>query len=71
MIQLGTVNRIEVIDHTFDGGGRAYGKWVDYPFEVSFDVQDDERTIKIFLINEQRPDSEGTADHPDVTNERS
>ena len=44
-----TVNRIEVIDHTKDGEGREYVKWVKKKFNVEFSLQDDDRTLKIFL----------------------
>lgn len=41
--------RLEVIDHTSQGTGREYTKWVSEPFVVKFDEQDDGRTLKIFL----------------------
>ena len=52
------VNRVEVIDHTkslADGGGRAYTYWHMYRDEdlkyvsVSLDIQDDGKTLKIFI----------------------
>lgn len=45
------VNRVEVIDHTRpieDGGGRAYVFWEDEA-EVEIQLQDDGRTMKIFI----------------------
>lgn len=45
------VNRVEVIDHTKlfnEGGGRAYTKWQD-GITVWYDLQDDNRTLKIFI----------------------
>lgn len=49
--QLNKVNRVEVIDHTLDidnGGGRAYVKW-ENDIEVSVDLQDNNKTLKIFI----------------------
>ena len=48
------VNRIEVIDWTASnkGDGRAYTKWVKESFNVQYDIQDDGRTLKIFLGDE-------------------
>lgn len=42
------VTRVEVIDHTKDGEGRAFVKWQDN-LEVTLSYQDDGRTLKIFL----------------------
>jgi len=44
-------NRIEVIDSTKDGEGRAYTKWEEQDMEVHIAVQDDGKTIKIFLYD--------------------
>ncbi len=44
-------NRVEVIDHTKNvekGGGRAYVKWED-KLDVKLDIQDEGRTLKIFI----------------------
>jgi hypothetical protein len=46
--KLEKVTRFEVIDHTSDGTGRAF---VKYNIKVSGDLQDDERTLKIFLTD--------------------
>lgn len=43
------VNRLEIIDHTKSGQGRAYLKWEAVEFEVAFELQDDNQTLKIFL----------------------
>lgn len=43
------VNRVEVIDET----GRAYTKWEETPFTVQMVLQDDERTLKLFLEKEE------------------
>lgn len=45
MTELTQVNRIEVIDEN----GRAYVKWVDTPLKVSYGLQDNGRTLKIFV----------------------
>jgi hypothetical protein len=47
MKELTRVNRLEIIDWT--GQGKRYIKWVDKPFKVSYDLQDDGRTLKLFL----------------------
>jgi len=41
------ISRVEVIDHSKDGEGRAYIKRGN--FEVEIQVQDDGKTLKIFL----------------------
>lgn len=49
------VNRVEIIDHTLsleEGGGRCYVKWEDN-IKVSYDLQDNERTLKIFITEEK------------------
>ena len=43
------ITRFEVIDHTADGDGRAYGKRADQPFKIEMNLQDEGRTLKIFL----------------------
>lgn len=45
------INRVEVIDHTENGEGRVYVKH-EKKLKVSVDIQDDGRTMKIF-INDQ------------------
>lgn len=45
------VNRLEVIDYT--GDGRAYVKWVPFDFDVELQLQDDGRTLKIFVKGKQ------------------
>lgn len=43
------VNRLEIIDHTDTGIGRDYITMQDEPFTVTTSVQDDGRTLKLFL----------------------
>lgn len=43
------VNRLEIIDHTAKGPGRAYVKWEEGDFTFTLDLQDQGRTLKIFL----------------------
>ena len=43
------VNRFEVIDHTSTGEGRWPSKWEDFNFGVDFSLQDQGRTLKVFL----------------------
>lgn len=45
---LDKVTRFEVIDHTKDGGGRVL---VKYDVSVELSLQDDNRTLKVFLYN--------------------
>ena len=42
-----SVNRLEVIDHTTNGEGRAYIKRGDLQIEIQ--QQDEERTLKLFI----------------------
>lgn len=44
-----TITRVEVIDHTDNGSGREYIKREELPFIVTLSIQDDGRTLKIFL----------------------
>ena len=39
------VTRVEVIDET----GRAYVKYLDSDQEVTYSLQDDNRTLKVFI----------------------
>lgn len=51
MNKLDKINRVEIIDHTLpveEGGGRCYVKWAE-DIEVSQSIQDDGRTLKIFI----------------------
>lgn len=48
------INRVEVIDHTKlleEGGGRAYVFWEE-GVNVTVDLQDSYRTLKIFITKE-------------------
>jgi len=52
-MNLKKVNRVEVIDWTKpveEGGGRAYVKWED-KLDVKYELQDNNRTLKIFIDN--------------------
>ena len=46
---LATVNRVEVIDPT----GRAYVKYLKQGEVVRYSVQDEERTLKLFIQQEE------------------
>lgn len=46
------VNRLEVIDHTSTGKGRDYVKWEDSNFAVTLQLQDGNRTLKMFLYDD-------------------
>ena len=54
-MKIDRVNRVEVIDET----GRAYVKYLDKDQEVVYSLQDDERTLKLF-INKKGQDDEST-----------
>ena len=41
--------RFEVINHTKDFEGRVLTRYFDYPIAVSVEVQDDGKTVKVFL----------------------
>lgn len=48
------INRIEVIDHTKENGGRVYTYWSEYGNgienpKVVLDLQDSGRTLKVFI----------------------
>lgn len=47
------VTRIEIIDHSPKGEGREFVRYYDGPVEVNFDLQDDERTLKIFIKDKE------------------
>lgn len=49
---LATVNRFEVIDW-LEAGGRVLSIWEDFNFCVDASLQDDGRTLKIFLKEEE------------------
>jgi len=44
-------NRIEVIDHTTDGEGRALVKDLKEGERIEYSLQDDDQTLKIFINN--------------------
>lgn len=39
------ITRVEVIDHE----GRSFSKWYDYPVFVKESLQDDGKTLKLFV----------------------
>lgn len=54
MKQLTKVNRLEVVDWTSGAKvGRDYVKWVTDKFYVNYDIQDNGRTLKIFLTEKK------------------
>lgn len=55
MEKITEVNRLEVIDWTKSNGGvgRAFVKRVKDNFEVYYQMQDDGKTVKIFLIDKE------------------
>jgi len=50
------VNRVEIIDHTKDENdevkGRSYVKWEEDDFKVEADLQDNYKTLKIFIYED-------------------
>ena len=51
-MNLNKVNRLEVIDHA-TGEGRAYVFWEKEPVKIELMLQDDDRTLKIFITKPQ------------------
>lgn len=49
--EIKTVNRFEVINHLSDGSGRETVVWKDSDFTVETSMQDDNRTMKVFLLD--------------------
>ena len=45
-IQFPKVNRVEDVDET----GRAYVKWDNKDYDVSIEIQDDGKTLKVVII---------------------
>lgn len=43
------VNRLEIIDHTIASNNRCFVKHVDYDFIISPEMQDNGKTLKLFL----------------------
>lgn len=43
------ITRVELIDHTAKGEGREFVRYYDRPVSVETDIQDDGRTVKIFV----------------------
>jgi len=52
------VNRFEVMDHTTGGQGRVYTKWILQDFVVEFSLQDEGRTLKVFLTDKKVSDEQ-------------
>lgn len=49
LVTTSTLNRVEVIDSS----GRVYSKWLADPMKVELSLQDDDRTLKIFIYDEE------------------
>jgi len=63
------VNRLEVIDHTSKGEGRAYIKRGDINVEIEY--QDAGQTIKIFITDgKSYPDNREQNNIPEFTNRK-
>ena len=43
------ITRVEVIDHTAKGQGREFVRYYDRPVDIQSSVQDEGRTLKIFV----------------------
>ena len=52
------VTRVEVIDHSDFGMGRAYVRW-DEQIKVELSLQDDGRTLKIFISDRNEDPTPG------------
>ena len=49
LVEMKSVNRFEVIDNT----GRAYVKYLDKDEGIKYNLQDDKRTLKVFIDNQR------------------
>jgi len=52
------VDRIEVIDHRQTGAGRELVKYLNKGDQIEFDLQDDDRTLKIFIGGNKENDND-------------
>lgn len=48
------VTRVVIVDFTRGGGGRIMDKWWQDGLVVSTQLQDDDRTLKIFIEEEKK-----------------
>ena len=54
MTRIRRVTRIVIVDHTKKGEGRIMDKWVQDGLLISQQLQDDDRTLKIFIDEVQK-----------------
>ena len=55
------ITRVEIIDYTATNKEefpRVFTKWVDAPFLVELDLQDENRTLKIFLDDKPKKENQ-------------
>lgn len=52
------VTRVELIDHTAKGQGREFVRYYDRPVDIQTDIQDQGRTVKIFVSDAQPVEQE-------------
>ena len=52
-MKINRINRVEVIDES----GRAYVKYLDKEQELTYTLQDDGKTLKIFISNTGQKDT--------------
>ena len=52
MKKLQKANRFEIIDQTDAGEGRVFTRWSSQDFQISVEIQDNGKTVKIFLTED-------------------
>lgn len=52
------ITRVEVIDHSHKGEGRDFVRYYDKPIMFELDLQDDDRTLKIFIKDQDETDND-------------
>ena len=47
------ISRVVVIDHTENGEGIVYEEYFDRDVEISYDYQDEGKTLKVFIKEQE------------------
>lgn len=54
------ITRVELIDHTEKGVGREFVRYYDRPVDIKQSIQDEGRTLKIFISELEPMESQKT-----------
>lgn len=54
------ITRVEIIDHTEKGVGREFVRYYDRPVDIKQSIQDEGRTLKIFISELEPMESQKT-----------